>query len=247
MKNLPIKVFEKRKIIDDRNPEGGGNNELPPWAELSTDELNQQLVTILEKYDIPLIEDDIYGDIYFGKQRPATCKTFDKKGLVLYCNSISKSIAPGYRVGWVLPGRYKEKVLRLKQHHSIACSSVPHAAIGYFLENGRYENHLRHLRNMLHTQCLRYLQAIADYFPEDTRVTRPQGGLVLWIVLHENVNTFELYEQALKHKISFTPGRIFSLQNCFNNCLRLSYGNPWSKQVDDAIKLLGKLIRKMSH
>lgn len=206
----------------------------------------QKLVSILEKYDIPLIEDDIYGDIYFGKQRPAACKTFDKKGLVLLCNSISKSLAPGYRVGWVIPGRYKEKVLRMKQHHSIACASLPHAAIGYFLENGRYENHLRNMRNMLHTQSLRYLQAIADYFPEDTRVSRPQGGLVLWIVLNENINTYELYELALKHKISFAPGRIFSLQNCYNNCLRLSYGNPWSKQVEDGIKTLGKLIRKMN-
>lgn len=102
------------------------------------------------------------------------------------------------------------------------------------------------MRNMLHTQSLRYLQAIADYFPEDTRVSRPQGGLVLWIVLNENINTYELYELALKHKISFAPGRIFSLQNCYNNCLRLSYGNPWSKQVEDGIKTLGKLIRKMN-
>ncbi|NSL85239.1 PLP-dependent aminotransferase family protein [Chitinophaga solisilvae] len=205
----------------------------------------QALVAMIEKYDIALIEDDIYGDLYFGKQRPVSCKSFDKSGNVLLCNSFSKSLAPGYRVGWTMPGKYKDKVLRMKQHHSIACASLPHAAIGHFLEIGRYDFHLRNLRKQLHTQSLRYSQAICEYFPESTRVSRPQGGVVLWIELDDHINTFELFQQALKNKISFCPGRIFSLQNRYNNCLRISYGNPWSRQVDEGLKTLGKLIRKM--
>lgn len=216
-----------------------------PLGSCMPDRHKQQLVQLLEEYDIPLIEDDIYGDMYFGKERPAACKTFDKNGLVLLCNSFSKSLAPGYRVGWTLPGRYKEKVLQLKRNHSIACASLPSAAIGHFLENGRYEHHLRGMRKMLHTQYLRHLQAIADFFPEDTCVTRPQGGFVLWVELNKQVNTFELYEQALKHKITFAPGRIFSLQDRYSNCMRISYSNPWSKPVEDGLKTLGRLIRKM--
>lgn len=216
-----------------------------PLGACMPDANKKALVGILEKYNIPLIEDDIYGDIYFGKERPNSCKTFDRQGLVLLCNSISKSLAPGFRVGWTIPGRYKDKILQLKQNHSIACSGLPHAAIGYFLENGRYEHHLRNMRKLLHTQCLRYQQAIAEYFPEDTCITRPQGGCVLWIELDKSINTFDLFQQAMKAKISFSPGRIFSLQNRYHNCMRISYSNPWSKQVDDGLKTLGKLIRKM--
>lgn len=209
------------------------------------DKHKQELVKIVEKYDIALIEDDIYGDLYFGKQRPLTCKTFDTQGNVLLCNSLSKSVAPGYRVGWTMPGKYKDKVLRMKHHHAISCTSLTHAAAGHFLEIGRYDFHLRNLRKMLHTQSLRYAQAICEYFPESTRVTRPQGGCVLWVELEDHINTFELFQQTLKHKISFCPGRLFSLQNRYNNCLRISYGNPWSKQVEDGLKTIGKLIHKM--
>ncbi|SEM31809.1 DNA-binding transcriptional regulator, MocR family, contains an aminotransferase domain [Chitinophaga rupis] len=216
-----------------------------PLGSCMPDTHKRELVHILEKHGIPLIEDDIYGDIYFGRERPALCKTFDESGIVLACNSFSKSLAPGYRVGWTLPGKYKEKVLRLKRNHSIACASLPHAAVAHFLENGRYEHHLRSMRKQLHTQSLRYLQAVADYFPEDTLVTRPMGGFVLWLALNENINTYELYELALKNKISFAPGRIFSLQDRYRNCMRLSYGNPWNKQVEEGIKTLGKLIRKL--
>lgn len=217
-----------------------------PLGSCMPDKNKKVLVDMMVKYDIALIEDDIYGDLYFSKQRPANCKTFDKYGHVLLCNSFSKSLAPGYRVGWTMPGKYKDKVMRMKQNHSIACASLPQAAVGHFLEIGRYEFHLRNLRKMLHTQCLRYSQAINEYFPEGTRISRPQGGCVLWIELDESINTFELFQQALKHKISFCPGRIFSLQNKYNNCLRISFGNPWSKQVEDGLKTLGKLIKKMS-
>jgi DNA-binding transcriptional MocR family regulator len=217
-----------------------------PLGSCMPDTHKRELVRILEKYGIPLIEDDIYGDIYFGRERPSLCKTFDESGIVLTCNSFSKALAPGYRVGWTLPGKYKEKVLRLKRNHSISCPSLPSAAIAHFLENDRYEHHLRGMRKQLHTQSLRYLQAVADYFPEDTLVTRPMGGFVLWVALNEDINTYELYELALKQRISFAPGRMFSLQDRYRNCLRLSFGNPWSKPVEEGIKTLGKLIRKLS-
>lgn len=217
-----------------------------PLGGCMPDSHKQELVRLLEKYDIPLIEDDIYGDMYFGKERPSVCKTFDKNGLVLLCNSFSKALAPGFRVGWALPGRYKDKVLQLKRTRSISCASLPGAAIAHFLENDRYEHHLRNTRKSLHTQYLRHLQAVTDYFPEDICITRPQGGFVLWIELNKKINTFELYDQALKHKISFAPGRIFSLQERYGNCLRISYGNPWSKPVEDGIKTIGRLIKKMS-
>ncbi|WP_343306690.1 PLP-dependent aminotransferase family protein [Chitinophaga niabensis] len=216
-----------------------------PLGAVMPDKNKRELVKLMNKYDIPLIEDDIYADLYFGKLRPSSCKQYDRNGNVLLCNSFSKSLAPGYRVGWTMPGKYKDKVLRLKLNHSVSSATLPQAAIAHFLENGRYEHHLRNLRKQIHTQCLRYQQAIADYFPEDTCVTRPQGGYVLWLELNQSINTFEMYELAMKRKVSFAPGRIFSLQDRYNNCLRISHARPWSKQVEDGLKTIGKLAHQM--
>jgi DNA-binding transcriptional MocR family regulator len=182
--------------------------------------------------------------MYFGKTRPKTCKTFDKKGLVLYCSSFSKSLAPGYRIGWTIPGRFKEKIIQLKRMHTVSTNTLTQAAIAHFLENGRFELHLRHLRKALHTQALRYIQAVCEYFPEDTRMTRPQGGFALWIEMNPNVDAYKLHKKALKHTIGIAPGQIFSSQARFSNCFRMSYGEPWSDRIEQGIKTLGKLIHQ---
>lgn len=204
----------------------------------------KQLVDLLAKKEIPLIEDDIYGELFFGKERPKTCKAFDKKGLVLHCGSLSKSLAPGYRIGWAMPGKFKESVISIKRMHNVATNTLAQAAVAHFLQNGRYELHLRHLRKALHTQCLRYMQAISDYFPEDTRISRPQGGFTLWIEMNKRADGYKLHKRALKHNIGIAPGQIFSSQGQFHNYFRMSYGLPWSEKVEHGIKTLGELVRK---
>lgn len=221
------------------------NNFNNPLGSCLPDDKKKQLVDMLAKYEIPLIEDDIYGELYFGKTRPKTCKTFDRKGLVLHCASFSKSLAPGFRIGWTIPGRFKHKVISLKRMHTVSTNTLTQAAVADFLSNGRFELHLRHLRKALHTQSLRYLQAISEYFPEDTRVTRPQGGFALWIEMNRKVNGYKLHKRALRHKIAIAPGQIFSSQGRFENCFRVSYGAPWSEQVDHGLQTLGRLIREM--
>ncbi|MBS1978159.1 MAG: PLP-dependent aminotransferase family protein [Bacteroidetes bacterium] len=212
-----------------------------PMGSCLPDEKKKKLVDLVTFHKIPLIEDDIYGELYFGKTRPRTCKSFDRKGMVIQCGSVSKSLAPGYRIGWAVPGKYKEDVIRLKRMNSVATNTLSQAAIADFLENGRYELHLRHLRKALHTQCLRYLQAISEYFPEDTRVTRPQGGFVLWLELDKKVDAYKLHKRALKHGIGIAPGQIFSSQGRYENCFRISFGLPFNDRVEQAIKTLGEL------
>ncbi|HYV93275.1 MAG TPA: PLP-dependent aminotransferase family protein [Chitinophagales bacterium] len=217
-----------------------------PFGSCLPDEKKKKLVQLLAPHNIPLIEDDIYGEMYFGRKRPRTCKSFDKKGLVLLCSSVSKSLAPGYRVGWCVPGKFKDKIIRLKVIHSISTPTITQAAIGLFMQNGRYELHLRRLRKALHTQCLRYIQAITQFFPEDTKISRPQGGYVLWIELNKNVNAMELYQRAMKHKISISPGQIFSTGARFENCVRISFGRPYDAEVERGLKRLGGLVREMA-
>jgi DNA-binding transcriptional MocR family regulator len=210
------------------------NNFNNPLGSCMPDERKKYLVEMLAKKDIPLIEDDIYGELYFGKTRPKTCKTFDKKGLVLHCASFSKSLAPGYRIGWTIPGKFKDKVIRLKRMHTVSTNTLMQAAV---------ELHLRHLRKALHTQCLRYIQAVCEYFPEDTRITRPQGGFTLWIEMNKRINAYKLHKRALKHGIGIAPGQIFSSQGNFENCFRISYGAPWNPKIEEGLKTLGKLMR----
>ncbi len=215
-----------------------------PMGSCMADEKKKKLVDLLAKNNVPLIEDDIYGELYFGKTRPRTCKSFDKKGLVIQCGSFSKSLAPGYRIGWSVPGKFKDSVIRLKRMNNVSTNTLAQAAIANFLANGRYELHLRHLRKALHTQCLRYIQAVNEYFPEGTRITRPQGGFVLWLELDRKVDTYKLHKRALKLGIGIAPGQIFSSQGQFGNCFRISFGLPWSERVEQGIKTLGDLVRR---
>jgi len=209
-----------------------------------TNERKKELVNLLAENQIPLIEDDIYGEMYFGKTRPRTCQSYDKQGLVMLCSSVSKTLAPGYRVGWCIPGRFKAQIINLKLMHTLSSASPTHAAIAHFFETGRYDLHMRNLRKALYTQCLRYTQAIAEHFPADIKVSRPQGGYVLWIELNKNIDAFELYERALTYNISISPGQIFSTDSRFTNFIRISFGIPFNNEIEQSIKTLGFLLNE---
>ena len=119
---------------------------LQPLGALMPDDAKRELVKMLARRDIPLIEDDIYGDLHFDGARPRPARAFDRHGLVMLCGSFSKTLAPGYRVGYVAPGRYRDAVERLKFAQTVATPTLPQMAVADFLENGGYERHLRRLR-----------------------------------------------------------------------------------------------------
>jgi DNA-binding transcriptional MocR family regulator len=85
-----------------------------------------------------------------------------------------------------------------------------------------------------------------QYFPEETRISRPQGGFVLWVELGKHINTYELWLEAMKHQISIAPGSIFSNSANYSHYMRIGYGKPWDDKVDKGLKTLGNLVRKMS-
>lgn len=215
-----------------------------PLGSCMPDERKKDLVQLISRYKIPLIEDDIYGELYFGKHRPKTCKTYDKEGWVLHCSSVSKSLAPGYRIGWCIPGRFTEKVTTLKLMHTISGTTLTQVAIAHFLSIGRYEYHLKKLRKALHMQCLKYVQGIIEYFPEDVKVSKPEGGFVLWVEMNKEVNAYKLYQEAIKYQISIAPGQIFSSHGNYANCIRIGYGRKYDANIDYGLKVLGQLITK---
>jgi len=215
-----------------------------PIGSCMPDEKKKELVQLITKNKIPLIEDDIYGELYFGKHRPKTCKSFDAEGWVLHCGSLSKSLAPGYRIGWCIPGRFIQRVKELKLMHTVSGTTITQVATAHFLSIGRYEYHLKNLRRALHTQCLRYTQAIIQYFPQDVKLSRPAGGFVLWVEMNKEVDAYKLYQEALKHGISIAPGQIFSASSGYRNCIRIGYGRTYDEQIEYGLKVLGSLIKK---
>ncbi len=214
-----------------------------PLGYCMPDEQKEAIVKLLSLHGIPLIEDDLYGDVYFGKTRPKSCKSFDEEGNVLWCSSFSKTLAPGYRVGWVAPGKYFDKIKRLKLYHSITTGTAPQAAIAGFLATGRYERHLRKLRSTLHGNSLNFMQAINTYFPDDIKMTTPEGGFMLWLELDNKIDTYRLYTEAMAHKVSIAPGTMFTLQDRYHNCMRISYGMQWTPKIENALKRLGSLVK----
>jgi len=213
-----------------------------PLGFLMPDQKKRALVELLTLHDVPLIEDDVYGELYFGSKRPAPAKAFDTKGLVMHCSSFSKCLAPGYRIGWAAPGRYAQAVARHKLTTTLSASAPAQAALASYLAKGGYDRHLRKLRHALSVQQSALMQAVVRHFPLGTRATRPSGGYFLWLELPGAVNALEVQRQALSLGISVAPGPMFSAQRSFTNCLRLNYGHLWDARAEAALATLGRLL-----
>ncbi len=211
-----------------------------PLGSRMSDEDKCRLVSLLEVHQVPLIEDDIYGDLSYSDDRPSVAKSFDKTGNVLLCSSFSKTVAPGYRVGWIAAGRYQEQIERGKMLANVACASPTQLAIAEFLANGGYEHHLRSIRRVYARQAAQMGDAIGRAFPPGTRVSRPQGGFVLWVEMPVEIDSLVLYRKAKSVGITIAPGSIFSVDGKYLNCIRLNAAR-WNPAVEVAIDTLGRL------
>lgn len=217
-----------------------------PVGAVMPDEKKRELVALLARHEVPLIEDDVYGELYFGDSGPRPAKNFDTAGLVMYCSSFSKTLAPGYRIGWVLPGRFGERIERLKLMTTLSASVPAQAAIADYLQHGGFDRHLRKLRQTLQRQQAELLQAVAASFPAGTRATRPDGGYLAWVELPERIDALALHRLALAQGISIAPGPIFSAQRGYRNFIRLNYGHPWSAQLQQALATVGELAGSLA-
>ena len=213
-----------------------------PLGSCMPDEKKKKLVEMLSSRQIPLIEDDIYGNLTFGPTRPKSAKAFDTDGWVMLCDSFTKTLSPGARVGWVAPGRFKARVEFLKFVNTSATASLPQMAIAEFLQNGGYDHHLRKIRRLYAAQMQQMSEAITRYFPAGTKLTRPSGGMCLWVELPPDISALALYHRAMAAGISIAPGPIFSAKQKFENFIRINCGNPWSDILENAVRKLGEII-----
>jgi len=217
-----------------------------PLGGLMPEEKKRDLARLLARHRVPLIEDDVYGELYFGDRKPLPVKAFDEHGLVLHCASFSKCVAPGYRVGWVAAGAWARRVQQLKVMSSLSAAVPSQAALSDYLAQGGHDHHLRRLRQTLLTRRDAMLQAIADSFPEGTHVTHPQGGYFVWVALPPAIDALSLLRQALDHGVSLMPGQLFSADRRFTHCVRLNYGAAEVPALEAATRQLGDLARAMA-
>lgn len=213
-----------------------------PIGSLMPEENRRALLRLADQHGVPIIEDDIYGDLPHDGPRPRSMKALDETDNVILCGSFSKTLAPGYRVGYIAAGKHNRRVIELKHAFNLGNTSLASLAIAEFLKTGGYERHLRRLRHTYRQQVCRMRETVAEVFPSGTKVSNPSGGFVLWLEMDESVDVMSVFSKARKAGISFAPGPLFSPEGRFTNCLRLSSGHPWNSKMETALATLGKLV-----
>ena len=206
------------------------------------EEMRQELVEMLEAHGVVLIEDDVYGDLLFDGHRPKPAEFFSRSGSVLTCGSFSKTIAPGYRIGWLIAGQYIDQIVQLKRSFSCSSGLLQQLTLSEFLATGDYDRYLKTLRPELQRNAERMSAMVAQHFPRETRTSKPVGGSVIWLELPEKVDSEMLFDLAIEAGISIAPGLIFSPCNRYRNFIRLSFGHPWSEQIEESIEWLGRKV-----
>jgi DNA-binding transcriptional MocR family regulator len=212
-----------------------------PSGSCMTDDAKQRLIELLEAHDVPLVEDDVYGELAFEGPRPKAIKAYDRRGLVLYCSSYSKTLSPGLRIGWSIPGRYQNQVELLKLVVNQSAASAPQLAIAAFVESGGFARHIRRVRRMYREQMEATIDAVLRHFPAQTRLTTPRGGHVLWVQLPPGADAMDLYHAAAREGIRLAPGPMFSPSGGYRDFIRLNTGFPWTAGTEQQVATLGAL------
>ena len=212
-----------------------------PTGAMLSSEKKKKIAAFANQHKLPIIEDDIYGDLYLEGSRPDTIKTYDKNGWVLLVSSFSKSLSPGFRLGYTAPGRFTYEVARFKSMNNGGTAHLLQKVLYELLHTGAYDRHLQQLRKQLHKNLLLTSRLIEQYFPKGTKLTRPRGGLVLWVELPKHVNAVQLQDAAYEQGIGLAPGEIFSASAGYKNYIRISYCTQWGTKVEKALAKMGKL------
>jgi DNA-binding transcriptional MocR family regulator len=205
-------------------------------------ERKKRLVELSEKHGFALIEDDAYGDLSHEGERPPSLGLYGKD--VIHCGSVSKTIAPGLRVGWILPGKYFQEVKRVKAALFPWNPAISELTVAGFLKGGGYQRHLRKIRQRYAERCRRMREAVIACFPESVRVSQPQGGFVLWLEMPEGFDAGAFALDAVGEGISVVPGPFFSASGRFQHCLRLSCGFAFERKTLRALQVLGSLAKR---
>lgn len=220
-------------------------NQQNPLGYTLSNEKKGRLIELLAKYDVFLIEDDVYSELYFGGKKPLPAKAFDPKGMTMHCSSFSKTLVAGFRIGWVAAGKMALPIQKLQLMSTLSASAPIQLALETYLSTRNYENHLRQLRRKLEQRKFAVWQTLCTHLPSSVNIDYSEGGYFLWVELPERLDATVLYELASKENISIAPGRMFSLNHEFDHCFRLNSSFECTAVQERAIKRLAELIQSM--
>ncbi|OBW40705.1 putative HTH-type transcriptional regulator YjiR [Chryseobacterium sp. MOF25P] len=216
-----------------------------PTGILISDETKKELALIAQSNEIPIIENDIYGDLYFGGERPSTICKFDKEGWVMTYSSFSKTLAPGIRLGWLNAGRFFEQAERMKFSLGRSVAPIFQELMIQLLEENSYDLHLRSFRKQLEIQCVELLNALRLYFPKDCYFHRPQGGYSIWGRLPKEADMSDFYQFCESQKIAFTPGDTFSYTDAYSHHFRIIFADRITSESIVRLKIIGEKVQSI--
>ncbi|RJG04820.1 PLP-dependent aminotransferase family protein [Noviherbaspirillum cavernae] len=217
-----------------------------PLGSIMPDEHKRRLVQLCERRAVPLIEDDCYSDLVDVAAPLNAVKSWDRSGNVIHCASLSKTLAPGMRLGWMVAGRWQARVTMLKYAQSHDNEEWSQLAAADYIASPAFERHLRRLRTALRQQRERVAEAIATAFPSGTRLNMPDGGLTLWLELPNKLSSDKVFEAAMQEGILVAPGAMFSNSSRFDHFLRISCGFPHTRDIEEAMRRLGGIVAMLS-
>lgn len=211
-----------------------------PTGILMPNEQKKLLLSLAQQHLIPIIENDIYGDLNFGRERPSNIKTFDNSGLVLTFSSWSKSLAPGIRLGWLSPGKYFKEAEQIKFSLGRTVAPVYQETVSKLLGSGRYDRHIRKFRIQMAKNAYQALNLLSSSFPNGTSFITPEGGYSIWAKLPDSVNVEHFYKHCKQLEVRFTPGDTFSFSGAYQRNFRMVFANQFSVKRIEAIKQAGQ-------
>ncbi|CAL1517180.1 PLP-dependent aminotransferase family protein [Chitinophaga sp. MM2321] len=211
-----------------------------PTGILLSEDQKKQLLGIAMHYGIPLIENDVYGDLNFSGQRPCNIKAFDDSGLVMTYTSYSKTLAPGIRLGWLSPGKFFRQAEQIKFSLGSTVSPVYQETVNRLLDSSSYDRHIRAFRMQLAKNAYHTIHLLSAYFPAGTTVITPDGGYNIWAQMPEKTDMESFYRHCEKVGVRFTPGYTFTFSHAFNRSFRIVFADKYSPKREKAIKQAGQ-------
>ena len=213
-----------------------------PLSSVMPDADKARLVALCEQHAVPLIEDDTYSVLGRDDAPLRALKSWDRTGNVIHCASLRKTLAPGLRVGWMTGGRWQARVRMLRYAQSRANEALAQLTMGEFMASSGYDRHLVRLRRLLRHQREETAEAIAAHWPEGTRLSVPDGSMMLWVELPERRSGQAVFETALAQGIRIAPGALFSNSNRFDHFVRVGCSTPFTRETQAALKQLGRIV-----
>jgi 2-aminoadipate transaminase len=219
----------------------------PKGTSLSA-ERRAHLVSLAQRYEVPILEDDPYSELRYMGARPLPLAAVDREGWVIRASTFSKTLSPGLRIGWVTAAtEIIQELVIVKQAADLHTSTVEQRAVARLLQTFDYDGHIAGLRRVYGARCLTMRKALEEHFPTEARWTRPEGGLFLWVELPEKIKAREIFEAALKEKVAFVTGEPFFAEAARQNFMRLNFSNQSPEMIEEGIRrIAGVLKRRLS-